>query len=75
MWPLVFVLLFYNGSEEEGRTNFFDLSKFVISFDAHISKTFSLIEHIADLSKELPYEELNAPQVASDSLVIDPLPF
>ena len=66
------MLLFYNGSEEEGRANFkpfFDLSKSLFSILAHLKlhiskkKKILLIEHIADLTKEIPYEELNAPQV------------
>ena len=51
MQPLVFVLLFYNGSEEEGRANFkpfFELSKLFISILAHltleISKKKSLLK-------------------------------
>ena len=46
---------------------------------AHLTfKTLLLIEHIADLTKQIPYEELNAPQVCdvvsntSDSLATDP---
>jgi len=45
--PLVIVAMFYNGSEEEGRANF---------------KSFFDLKHIVDLSKEIPYEELNGSQ-------------
>ena len=83
MQPLVFVLLFYNGSEEEGRARFkpfFDLSKLFFDSSTFMitSKTLLLIEHIIDLTKQIPYEELNAPQVCdvvsniSNSLATDP---
>ena len=77
MQPAVFVLLFYNGSEEEGRANFkpfFDLSKlFFFSIRAHLTflKKFLVIEHIVDLTKEIPYEELNAPQVCDGFNIYD----
>ena len=68
MQPLVLLPIFYNGSEEEGRANFksfFDISKLFFFFVFwHISnRKPSSIEHIADSTKEIPYEELNAPQV------------
>jgi len=47
MVPLVILVMFYNGSEEEGRANF---------------KSFFDLKHFADLSKEIPYEELNGSQ-------------
>jgi len=45
--PLIILTLFYNGSEEEGRANF---------------KSFLDLRCIADLTKEIPYEELNGLQ-------------
>jgi hypothetical protein len=45
--PLVIMVLFYNGSEEEGRANF---------------KSFFDLKHIANVAKAIPYEELNAVQ-------------
>jgi hypothetical protein len=48
--PLLMVDIFYNGSEEEGRAIF---------------KPFFDLKHIADLTKEIPYEELNASLNAS----------
>ena len=66
--------VFYDGSEEEGRANFkpfFDLSKLAFRLShltLHISSTpIPLIEPIADHTKEIPYEELNASQVCDDS--------
>ena len=65
--------VFYDGSEEEGRANFkpfFDLSKLAFRLShltLHISSTpIPLIEPIADHTKEIPYEELNASQVCDD---------
>ena len=61
-------MVFYNGSEEEGRANFkpfFDLSKLFIRLahlTLHVFNT-PLIEYMADLTKEIPYEELNGAQV------------
>ena len=67
MQPLVLLPIFYNGSEEEGRANFksfFDISKLFFSFfSTSLTENLLLIEHIADSTKEIPYEELNAPQV------------
>jgi len=45
--PLLVVQLFYNGSEEEGRSNF---------------KPFFDLKYISDKTKEVPYEELNSSQ-------------
>ncbi|GLB44343.1 putative oxygen-dependent FAD-linked oxidoreductase family protein [Lyophyllum shimeji] len=47
--PIIGQILFYNGSEVEGRANF---------------KVFFDIGPIADLTKEIPYEQLNALQNA-----------
>ena len=64
--------LFYNGSEEEARANFkpfFDLGKSVGFQLVRLSvKSFLLIEHIAEPSKEIPYELLNASEVAMVSI-------
>ncbi|KAI0370173.1 FAD-binding domain-containing protein [Pilatotrama ljubarskyi] len=45
--PCVVCFLFYNGSEEEGRQNY---------------KAFFDLGPVADMTKEIPYEELNAMQ-------------
>ncbi|KAF5385042.1 hypothetical protein D9615_000874 [Tricholomella constricta] len=45
--PLIVLCLFYNGSEAEGRVNY---------------KCFFDIGPIADMTREMPYEELNAVQ-------------
>ena len=77
MQPLILVLLFYNGSEEEGRANFkpfFELGKIFISILAHLhifKKKKNFIDHIVDRSKEIPYEELNAPEVCDGSTISD----
>jgi len=51
--PVITVHVFYNGSEEEGRANF---------------KPFFDLKPIADYTKEIPYEKLNASQVAMISI-------
>ena len=59
-------MLFYNGSKEEGREvfkSFFDLSKLLFAHLTLLGFETPLIAHIADLTKEIPYEELNGSQV------------
>lgn len=65
---MVIVLLVYNGSEEEGRAAFKDFialgSPSMLRRIVKISCLRSLIGPIADNSKEIPYEELNAMHVS-----------
>lgn len=59
------VLLFYNGSESEGRANFkvfFDIGASIVSpVDAVLILTVT--GPIMDTTREMPYEELNTLQV------------
>lgn len=60
------MLLFYNGSEVEGRANykpFFDLGTHLIMLAFIPSLTISSSDPISDGTREIPYEEMNAIQV------------
>lgn len=65
------VFVFYNGSEAEGRANFqwlFGIGTFArfFVFDNHFDHPLTnLPGHLADMTKEIPYDELNAQQVIS----------
>ena len=51
--PAIIVLPFYNGSAEEGKKKF-DL--------------FYKVGPVADMTREMPYDELNSLQVCADSI-------
>jgi hypothetical protein len=56
----------YNGSEEEGRAaykEFLDIGEYVGNLDEPLD--FIFLGPIADMAKELPYEELNTLQVSA----------
>ena len=58
----------YNGSEEEGRAaykEFLDIGEHNRRPDEHfVDLKFIFLGPIADMAKELPYEELNTLQVS-----------
>jgi hypothetical protein len=70
MQGIIVVLFFYNGSEVEGRLNFkafFDLGTFPPRRHC-VSPFFSdavLLEPVSDMTREMPYEEVNTLQVST----------
>ena len=59
----------YNGSEEEGRVaykEFLDIGEHIERLDQLIAE-FLFPGPIADMAKELPYEQLNTLQVSAYS--------
>ena len=55
------VLLFYNGSEAEGRAKykaFFDLSAYLL-VEYWESRANSYTEPVVDMTQEIPYEQVN----------------
>jgi hypothetical protein len=65
------VLLFYNGSEAEGRAKykaFFDLSAYLL-MEYLESRANSYTEPVVDMTQEIPYEQVNRMTVRFTSVL------
>lgn len=68
--PCIACVVFYNGSEKEGRENFksfLDLSRFIDKTQWYRSSTLT---EPHDLTSEIPYEKLNSLQVGESALPV-----